>query len=397
MLTRRQLASGFAAIGALLAAGGVERAYDRGVFGRRLAQAYAPWDALPAAGDETPFGLIRAAILAASPHNTQPWLFRLTPEGVTLLADYARHLGAFDPYRREMCIGLGCSLETLAIAASASLLDSEITFTQGRLQLEPGNSPKEIAQVRFRALGPNAGPDPLSAFVSRRHTHRGTYEPDRPLPAALLSHWQSIAAQSGVELMLVPKSAAGRDRFDAAIVGATQAIIDDPEMVSASESWMRTAGDDVLAHRDGLTLDAQAMPPLLLAAAKMLPPLPAATSNAYWLRATRDVHVASAPLLGYIRVNDPLNIATCLNVGRAWARIQLSGTASGVSLQPLNQIPECIDRERQLARAPESLGAFLELAGEGGIPTFGFRAGFALGPGGVSPRRAIEDVVLKNA
>ena len=58
-------------------------------------------------------GLVRAGILAASPHNTQPWRFRVSPTRVELYADPARSLGAFDPYLREMHIGLGCAVENM--------------------------------------------------------------------------------------------------------------------------------------------------------------------------------------------------------------------------------------------------------------------------------------------
>jgi hypothetical protein len=38
---------------------------------------------------------------------------------IELFADVRRNLGAFDPYLREMHIGLGCALENMTRAAGA--------------------------------------------------------------------------------------------------------------------------------------------------------------------------------------------------------------------------------------------------------------------------------------
>ncbi len=60
---------------------------------------------------------MRAGILAANPHNTQPWLFQVGATRIELFADIRRNLGAFDPYLREMHIGLGCALENMTRTA----------------------------------------------------------------------------------------------------------------------------------------------------------------------------------------------------------------------------------------------------------------------------------------
>src|SRR5688572_27995943 len=61
--------------------------------------------------------LISASVLAASPHNSQPWRFSVRENQVLVHADFDRKLGAMDPFEREMFIGLGCALENMAIAA----------------------------------------------------------------------------------------------------------------------------------------------------------------------------------------------------------------------------------------------------------------------------------------
>src|SRR5262249_24742405 len=59
--------------------------------------------------------LAAAAIAAASPYNTQPWLFRLSEDRIELFADEDRNLAALDPYRREFYMGLGCATENACV------------------------------------------------------------------------------------------------------------------------------------------------------------------------------------------------------------------------------------------------------------------------------------------
>ena len=92
----------------LVAGGGVRRALDQGVFSIGERPAYEPWkDWRDTAGG--PLALVRAAILAASPHNTQPWLFKITDSVIELHIDPRRNVGALDPFQREEHIGLGCA------------------------------------------------------------------------------------------------------------------------------------------------------------------------------------------------------------------------------------------------------------------------------------------------
>src|SRR5215470_6580031 len=80
----------------LVAGGGVWRAADQGVFSTGQGPAYEPWDDWRTA-TKGPLDLVLAAILSANPHNTQPWLFQVTPSHINLFADRGRTIGAIDP------------------------------------------------------------------------------------------------------------------------------------------------------------------------------------------------------------------------------------------------------------------------------------------------------------
>jgi hypothetical protein len=86
------------------------RAYDEGVFQVGQGAAYDAWRSWDQHSGA--MALVAAAILAANPHNTQAWIFRVSPQRIDLFADHARNIGEVDPFRREMDVGLGTALET---------------------------------------------------------------------------------------------------------------------------------------------------------------------------------------------------------------------------------------------------------------------------------------------
>lgn len=112
------LGSGIAIV---VVGGTVLRAFSNGVFSSGQGPAYQPWKGwkTESEGGAGPLSLVASAILAANPHNTQPWLFVVNPNRIDLIAAINRNIGAIDLYLREMYEGLGCALENLVLAAEA--------------------------------------------------------------------------------------------------------------------------------------------------------------------------------------------------------------------------------------------------------------------------------------
>jgi hypothetical protein len=186
-----------------------------------------------------------------------------------------------------------------------------------------------------------------------------------------------------------------RKQLGGLMVSATERIIADTAMVNDSERWFRLRWADVQHYRDGITLDSAGLPPLLAALAKVAPPPSAETNQRYWLDATRDKQVPSAPVLGLIAVQSLYDRAQAIAAGRAWQRMHLWATAHGLAMQPINQPVEVVDRERQLARDPVAARALASLVGDPAWkPTFAFRLGFPTREASPSPRRPVEDVVI---
>jgi hypothetical protein len=389
--TRRDLLIGGAGVAALALAGLGYRAWDRGVWTPGNGDPYTPWanwEGHAADGIKRP---LRAAILAASPHDTQPWLFRITGNTITVFADRARNLGTFDPLRREMHLGLGAAIENLVLGARAFGISADVTPVDGRLALSPTDMPVPAAQVAFTPAP--ASRDALFSAIPNRHTNRGPYRADQPIARERLQRFDDLTTTETVRVAFVADTRA-RAELGAMIVEATERIIGDPQMSADSARWIRIGRRDIEAHRDGITADAFGVSPLRVAVAKLLPDPDARQEDQYWLSMTRDTHVATAPVLGVILVRDRLDMRSAIEAGRTWQRLHLAATSEGLAAQPLNQPVEWVDRMAMLGRADAFGSQIVQLvSAPGWEPTFIFRLGIAERTAGRSPRRALEEVL----
>jgi hypothetical protein len=387
---RRALLAGGAA--ALIVGGLGWRAWDRGVWSAAEGVAYGPWkDWQGNAGDRSNRPL-RAAILAANPHDTQPWLFQVQENRITLLADRARNLGSFDPFRREMHLGLGAAIENLVLAASALGYSADVNPRDGRLTPSPDNSPVAVAQITLKSIPPVRSA--LFDVIPYRHTNRGAYRPDQPVGAATLQRLAALVEDDSVRAVFVTDKVARGD-LGALIVAATTRIVGDPQMSADSARWFRTGRRDIAANRDGVTVDTAGASPFLTATSKMLPDLDGKSADQYWLTTTRDTEVPTAPVLGMLLVRDRLDMRSAIAAGRAWQRLHLALTAAKLAAQPLNQPVECVDRSA-MRGGPDNFGAAIAkfVRTPGWEPTFMFRLGVADRAAGPSPRRSLEEVLM---
>jgi len=356
------------------------RVYDTAVLDPGGGKAYDPWGQWR--GTPGPLGAVAGAVLAASPHNTQPWIFEVGPGAVDVFVDAARTTGAVDPFRREQYVGLGCALENLVLGCRARGLQPDVTL------LPDGADAPRVAHV---ALSDGA-PEPSSLFdaIGDRHTNRGPYQP-RAVTAETLAALVDMTDLPGLAVHwitdLEPKKA-----FSQLLIDAAEALTSDEQQSRDGFIWFRDSNDDVQRHRDGLVLDGQGLTPLVLSMAKLLPASSRAAGDRFWVKQTKTVHTATAAAYGVITTASPGDRQTQLHAGRLLQRIHLTATSRDIALQHMNQITERMDREQATGAAATFAPRFADLLPADGHPLLTFRVGYPVREARPTPRRSAAEV-----
>jgi len=393
-MDRRTFLKGGGVVLVLAAGGGVWRAYDQGVFSVGEGPAYEPWRNWRRGRERGPLMLVRAAILAASPHNTQPWLFKVSDSRIELYLDARRNVGALDPYLREAHIGLGCALENLMLAAAAEGYTASATISAGKLEpLAAEPKPQLVARVDL-AVGERSATE-LYEAISQRHTNRSLYDPKRPLPADFVQTLLGLTKDETDVRLLLFTDEAERGKIVAISSAANAEIYSDPQVIHDTEPWIRSKWKSVQKFRDGLTIDSFGLPPVTTAAAKMMT---AGMLRRVVAAAAKDGYsklMSSAPLIGMIAVRDRYDGEQNLRAGRIWQRGHLLATSRGIAGRPCNEAVEMVDHERALGREPKRMGLLAEIIGDAAWqPTFVFYMGYSTLAARASPRRNVREVVI---
>lgn len=357
----------------------------------RAAVAYEPWRSWKSDGAEGPRGLVRSAILAANAHDTQPWRFCAGADRIDILADHARNLGAMDAMRREMHISLGCALENAVIAARAAGYAAEVRVNPGAIDAAASGA-QPVASLR---LAPGVHEvSPLLAAIPHRHTNRFPYDRDRKVDADVIGKLTRVAEPPDSVRLVILDDAARRQAFSEATIAATRAIIADATMIRDSDAWFRGSDAEIAAHRDGPTLEAAGLSSFTMLLARLIPVSPE-RSHAAWLDQTKDTQLATAAAFGLIAVRDLYDREQALAAGRLWQRLHLQATLMGLAMQPLNQLPERVDRELQQGQPAATAKVLASLTGDAAWKaTFCFRLGWPTREAPASPRQGVDEVMM---
>ena len=392
-MKRRSFLKGAGVVTVVVAGGGVWRAYDQGVFSVGEGPAYGPWKNWRDT-NSGPLTLIRAAILAASPHNTQPWLFKVANSSIELYLDTQRNVGALDPYLREEHIGIGCALENLMLAAPANGYTAIATLQPGKLKPIPADPKLRLLARVDLASGKHDGSELYDA-IPRRHTNRGPYDPHKPIPPDFLEALSRLPGDDANGKLFLFTAEVDRKKIAEVSSSANTELYSDPDVQRGSERWVRMKWSSIQEHRDGLTIDAFGLPPIDSAVVKMMTPGMLRWAGSHSEKNGYSNLMLSAPLIGFITVRDRHDQEQCLLAGRIWQRAHLLATAHGLAARPCNEAVEMVDHEQALGR-PASREVLLSgITGDSTWqPTFVFYMGYPTLSADASPRRPVEAVLI---
>jgi hypothetical protein len=148
--------------------------------------------------DDVVAGLLHAATLAPSMHNTQPWRFRVrrASQEIELFADPARMLEYSDPRGRAVHLACGAALMNLRIAVGVAGRQPLVTLLPDRGQ------PLLLATLRLAGpYNPTEAERALHAAIATRHTNRRPFS-NRPVPPGVLAELVTAARLEGAALHL---------------------------------------------------------------------------------------------------------------------------------------------------------------------------------------------------
>ncbi|MCC5999789.1 MAG: twin-arginine translocation pathway signal protein [Pararhodobacter sp.] len=331
--------------------------------------ALAPWVRAGSYGDAR-LDALSWALLAPNPHNRQPWEAELVGDDVLrLYRDPARNLPQTDPHGRQLTTGMGCFIELMVIAASASGHGVDLTlFPDGQADGRP------VAEARF--MPGAASPDPLFAHVPARGTIREAYAAHLPDRAAV----QSLSAHARVITDADDVADLRQLTWDGWL---TEALT--PAAHGETVDLMRIGRREIEANPDGLALggpfyESLALAGLLTRRAQRDP-----QSRGFQFGISTFERILAATPAYAVIVTQGNDAHTHIDVGRRWMRFDLTATGLGLATHPLLQVTQEYAEMATLRVQAQTL-----LAGEGETVQFIARLGHGPTRRARSPRWSLE-------
>ena len=311
------------------------------------------------------------ATMAPSSHNTQPWLFRLKPGEVELLADLRRACPVIDPDNRELTISCGAALCHLKLALNCDSLATLIRV------LPPTDEKNLLARVMV--AGPHVPSDEersLFDAIPKRRTNRFPFS-KQDVDPDLQTEWINDAKTEGVWIHYIHSE---RQKH------AVADIVTEADRQQASDKYFRRElakwiHSNASSRRDGIPGYAHGISDF--------------ASHFGWLvvrtfdwgdgQAAKDRQLAEgSPLLAVIGTDTdtPVDWMAC---GQALSKITLRAASWSVDASYLNQPIEIRSLRAKLAN----------LIGTDGFPQLLVRFGHGseVKP---TPRRSIEEVIVNS-
>jgi hypothetical protein len=312
--------------------------------------------------------LLRYAVLAPSGHNTQPWVFRITKDGVEVFADYTRRMLAVDPADRELLMSVGAAITNFRVAAAHFGFDASVLYER---------RPEERVPVALISVCETCAPDrDLAALfhaIPKRHTNRAPFD-GQPIEPQRLRRVCDVIDRfpDTLRLFLLHDS----DRVAEMVEEGDRLQMASPSFRAEIADWIRPY-DKI--HTDGLGADVLGFPPALDAGATWF--LRHFDAGAW--QAPRDRRLAeSASALLLVTAED--DRVSLIRAGETLEVLLLTIADAGLQYSFLNQ-PVAVDMLRDRIRA---------LAGASQPAQLLIRIGSAPPVGKSMPRRPLERVVV---
>jgi hypothetical protein len=315
--------------------------------------------------------LLHYAILAPSPQNTQPWLFRLNVSDVEIVADRRRARRAADPHNRELIMSCGAALYNLRIAAEYFGQSYSVELVPDPLQ------PNLLARLTLRGGQRETTADDVVLFraMTERRTNRELFRID-PVPDPVLSELTDAAEREGawLDFVMDPQQ---KSALAALVAQADRIQWANRDYRRETTEWLRK---DPEHHADGVSPgDLGIRNWVALAGTTMIRTFERGNG-----KATKDSELASSsPVLALLGTNSD-DACSWLMAGQALESVLLYAQANGIAASHLNSPIEVESLRTQLSAQ----------LGRTGYPQVLLRLGYGIEVP-PTPRRDLRSMVLK--
>ncbi|WP_376696791.1 Acg family FMN-binding oxidoreductase [Wenzhouxiangella sp. EGI_FJ10305] len=263
--------------------------------------------------------LVRYATLAASSHNTQPWLFRLHENAIEILPDLTRRCPAVDPDDHHLYASLGCAAENLLLAARAAGL-------AGRCSYDPSTSG---VRIEFEQTTPSRSA--LFEAIPQRECCRTEYD-GTPLTAEERQQLEAAGSGEGVSVLMVTDDDR-KARIAEYVTRGNVAQFCDSAWARELKHWIRFNGRAAARAGDGLYGPAMGSPdvPRWFGRLAMRVGFSAGNQNR---KDRRQILSSSAVAVIHSESNDKPH---WIEAGRCYQRLALQATVLGLRTAFINQ------------------------------------------------------------
>jgi hypothetical protein len=316
---------------------------------------------------------MRAALLAPSGHNAQPWVLRVGERTVEVFGDRRRSLPIVDPEDRELAIGCGGALAHLELALRACGIEPETTCAPNR------EWPDLLARVRVgQPIEPDSAAYELIRYAPYRHTNRFPFA-EGSLLGVLRARLSEVADSDGVALRWIELQGE-REQVVDLVARGDRLQLQDPLFRRELASWIRSNRSD---SKDGMRAGSFGVGDL----ASILAPAVIRHIDRGPQQARRDRELAmGAPALCLLHTSKDDSLAW-IETGRRLAHLLLAATGAGYSASFFNAPIEVPELRAELAAVT---------CGAERSPQLLFRLGVVQQPAPPEPRRPLEEVVRED-